>query len=250
MPSPLPNIPAQAPPAGPGIGLLQETSLHAALKAWYQRPGDRLEVPVDGYVVDIVRGELLIEIQIRHFNALKAKLARLVETHPVLLVHSIPREKWILRMAADGRTPLGRRKSPRKGGVEDLFLELVSLPELVAHPNFSLEVLLTREEEIWRDDGRGSWRRRGWSISDRRLVEVLERAVLASPADFLALLPAELPQPFTARELAGALGRPAYLARKMAYCLRAMSAIEPVGRRGNAPLYARRDGPAPGSPPG
>lgn len=39
-----------------GIGTLNEKPLHAALKGWYARPGDRFEVPVDGYLVDIVRG--------------------------------------------------------------------------------------------------------------------------------------------------------------------------------------------------
>jgi hypothetical protein len=42
----------------PIIGTLMETSLHAALKEWYAQPGDRTEVPMDGYVIDLVRDEL------------------------------------------------------------------------------------------------------------------------------------------------------------------------------------------------
>ena len=45
------------------IGTLNEKPLHAALKDWCARPGDQFEVFVDGFVVDIVRGNLLIEIQ-------------------------------------------------------------------------------------------------------------------------------------------------------------------------------------------
>ena len=45
------------------IGSLHEKSLHAALKAWCLQPGDHTEVPVDGYIIDIVRGDLLIEVQ-------------------------------------------------------------------------------------------------------------------------------------------------------------------------------------------
>lgn len=45
------------------IGLLNENPLHAALKKWYARPGDQLEVSVDGFVIDVVQGNLLIEIQ-------------------------------------------------------------------------------------------------------------------------------------------------------------------------------------------
>ncbi len=50
------------------IGSLNEKSLHAALKAWCLQPGDQTEVPVDGYIIDIVRGDLLIEVQTRNFS--------------------------------------------------------------------------------------------------------------------------------------------------------------------------------------
>ena len=45
------------------ISTFNEKPLHAALKAWYARAGDRLEVQVDGFIIDIVRDGLLIEIQ-------------------------------------------------------------------------------------------------------------------------------------------------------------------------------------------
>jgi hypothetical protein len=217
--------------------LLKESSLHAALKEWYARPGDQFEVPVDGFVIDILRDALLIEIQTRNFSALKAKLARLVERYPLRLVYPVAKEKWIVRLDPTGGRQLSRRKSPRRGTVEHLFLELVRIPALVNHPNFSLEVILTKEEELWRDDGQGSWRRKGWSIADRRLLDVVQSVPLNNPADFLALLPETLPRPFTTRDLARSLGQPAYLAGKMAYCLRRMGAIETIGKRGRSYLY-------------
>lgn len=219
------------------IGTLQENSLHAALKAWYAQPGDQIEVKVEGYFVDIVRGDLLIEIQTRNFAAIKPKLARLLERHPVRLVHPIPVEKWIVRLPPEGDEPLDRRRSPRRGRLEHLFGELVRIPHLVPHPNFSLEVLLTREEEIRRDDGRGSWRRKGWSIADRRLLEVVERVSLETPDDFRLFLPPGLAQPFTNRELGVALHLPRYLASKMVYSLRQMGIVEVAGQRGRSFLF-------------
>jgi hypothetical protein len=220
-----------------GIGTYQESSLHAALKSWYARPGDELEVNIEGYIVDIVRGDLLIEIQTGNFSALKSKLPRLASRYRVHLVHPIPKDKWILRKSPSEKT-LSRRKSPKRGGLEDLFTELVRIPALITHPNITIEVLLVQEEEIWQDDGKGSWRRKGWSIADRRLLDVLERFVLASPSDFRDLLPDNLPEPFTARDLARALHRPPYLARKMVYCLHKMGAASRVGKRGQAYLYS------------
>ena len=224
------------------IGTLRETSLHAALKTWYARPGDELEASVEGYQIDLRRGAQLIEIQTRNFAALKRKLTQLVEFYPVRLVHPIAQEKWIVRLGRDGVTPLTRRKSPRRGRVDQLFAELVSFPELVAHPNFTLEVLMTREEEILRPAGRSngrrvSWRRKGWEICDRRLLGVIDQVVLASPADFLRFLPDALPQPFTSRDLAVATGQSLYVVQKITYCLRKMGTIGSAGKRGGALLY-------------
>ncbi len=222
----------------PHIGTLRENSLHASIKSWYARPGDVLETRVGGYVIDIVRGETLIEIQTGNFSALKPKLPPLLETHRVHLLHPIPAEKWILRQRADGAA-VSRRKSPKKGTVLDLFRELVYIPHLLPHANLSLEVLLTQEEEIWRDDGRGSWRRKRWSVHDRRLLGVTGRQVFKAAADYLAVLPASLPEPFTNQALASALAcRPA-LAQKITYTLRGMGALQVCGKNGNTLLQAR-----------
>jgi hypothetical protein len=221
-----------------GIGTLGESSLHAALKAWYAQPGDRLEVDVDGFVADIVRGDLLIEIQTGNFSKLKGKLGRLVGDHPVHLVYPVVAQKWIVRVDEDGQL-VSRRKSPRRGRVEDLFKELVRIPTLLVEPTFSLEVALVHAEQVLRDDGLGSWRRKGWSVADQRLIEVVGSQRFDSPEDLADLLPEALPNPFTNRELADALKIRINLAQKMTYCLRKMKVITMVDKRGNALLYER-----------
>ena len=132
----------------PGIGLLNEKHLHASLKQWYARPGDRFEVPVDGFVIDIVRDDLLIEIQTRNLSAIKSKLTKLLHSHRVRLLYPIVQEKWIVREAKGRRDELTRRKSPKRGRWEDLFSELVSIPQLLSHSNFSLEVLMIKGRGI------------------------------------------------------------------------------------------------------
>jgi hypothetical protein len=79
-----------------------------------------------------------------------------------------------VRFSENNSLPPVRRKSPRRGKLEDLFLELVRIPHLINHPNLTLEVLLIREEEIRHADGKGSWRRRGVSIIDHRLLEIID----------------------------------------------------------------------------
>ena len=220
------------------IGILRETSLHAALKAWYARPGDEMEAQVAGYFIDLRRGDTLIEIQTRNFSAIKRKLTRLLDDYSVRLVHPVAQEKYIVRQGKKGQ-PLSRRKSPKRGQVVALFDELVSLPELAVHPGFSLEIVLTREEEICREGRGGSWRRRGWKVVDRRLLEVLGRVEFNAPGDYAAFMPATLPEAFTTRDLAEQGGYPFYLAQKVAYCLRRSGMLDLVGKRRNAAVYAR-----------
>ena len=49
--------------ATPVITTYNENPLHSALKTWYGGPDGAYEVPVDGFVVDLVRDGLLVEIQ-------------------------------------------------------------------------------------------------------------------------------------------------------------------------------------------
>ncbi len=224
-----------------GIGELNERPLHAALKHWYSEPGDRLEVPMDGYVIDIVRDDLLIEIQTRHFSAIRQKIADLSQHHRLRLVYPIAHEKWLIKRSVAEGESITRRKSPKRGRVEDLFGELVSFPSLVSNDNFTLEVLLTREEEVRRHEPGRAWRRRGWVTEERRLLDVAGRHVFETPRAVGGLLPDTLPDEFTTADIAEAMSVRRRLAQQAAYCLRTMGLIESVGKRGRAILYVRAD---------
>ena len=223
---------------GGGIGTLQERSLHAKIKDLYNTPDSEVEVKVDGYVIDVVRGDLLIEIQTRKFSAIKKKLFKLMKNHPVRLVHPIAQEKWIVRQSKDGEV-IGRRKSPKKMGILHIFEELVSIPAFIIHSNFDIEVLLIREEEVRVNDGKGSWKRKGWSSLDRRLIDIVDRKLFSTPEDFLRLIPDSLEEPFTTKTLAECLKIPRRLVQKMTYCMRKMEILKIVGKEGNAHLYAK-----------
>ena len=224
----------------PHIGTLNEKPLHAALKAWYAQPDDRVEVALGRYVVDIVRGDVLIEIQTGGFTAIRRKLARLAADHPVRLVYPVAQQKWIVRLDENGE-PLSRRRSPKRGIAADVFAELVRCPHWLALPHAALEVLLIDVEEERRFDERRGWRRDGWVIDQRRLVSVAGQRRFETPADLLALLPDDLDEPFTTADLAAALGRPRRLAQQMTYCLRELDLITVAGKRQRSTLYRRRE---------
>ena len=219
-----------------GINTYNEKGLHLALKQWYAQAGDVLEAPVAGSVIDIVRGELLIEIQTGNFTAIRRKLERLARTHAVRLVYPVAQVKWIVKLDEQGER-LSRRKSPARRSVAHVFAELVRLPTFLSMADTSLEILLIEEEEVRVYDGQRAWRRRGWVTQERRLLRVVGNVLWQMPADCLTLLPANLPTPFTTADLASGLGQPRWLAQKMVYCLRAMGVIIPTGKQGNSILY-------------
>jgi hypothetical protein len=224
--------------ATPHIGTLREKPLHASLKQWCRQHGDRLEVPVDGFVIDLVRDDLLIEIQTGGFSSMKRKVTSLLENgHRMRIVYPVPIDKWIVKIDDDG-TILPKRRSPKHGEVTDVFAELVSFPDLVVAGDLEIEVVLINEEEYRRRTPTRSWRRNGWSIDERRLVDVVDSILIGSTQDLAALLPDGLPDPFTTADLASGLKRTRRTAQQMAYCLRLAGVITATGKRGNAVEYA------------
>ncbi len=214
---------------------MTEQSLHEQLKELYSG-GESVEESVDGYIVDVVRDNLLVEIQTGSFGSIQSKLEDLLENHRVRLVHPIPYMKWIIRLDRDGDR-MGRRKSPKRGRVEDVFYELVYIPEVCVHTHFELEVALVNAEEFWIDDGKGSWRRKNWSIHDRKLLHIHKRHTFTEPSDYLDLLPNNLPDKFTTKQLSEQTGITRRLAQKMVYCLRKMRLLKIHGRKARANLY-------------
>jgi len=221
-----------------GINIKNEKSLHSSIKQWYVVPGDRLEVKVDRYVIDLVREDSLIEIQTKNFSAIGNKLRELIKYNKVRLVHPIAIEKYIVT-TEKSEVVISRRKSPKKGKLVDLFDELIRIPDLMESDNFILEILMTKEEEIRCKDGKGSWRRKGISIVDRKLLEVVEKITFVDEKDFLRFLPEDLTENFTNKNLAKILKITVFKARKITYCLRKMKIIKEVGKLRNELIFEK-----------
>lgn len=206
------------------IGTLNEGSLHAALKDEIARPGDELEVPLDGFVIDIRRGDLLIEVQTGSFAAMGRKLDRILPEYHVLIVHPIAVETYL------NKTGAKPRRSPKRGDIYSLFDELVSMPTLLDHPHLAIEVVLVVVDTYQREDPSLRRNRGGWRTYDRGLREIRSSHRFATVSDLRELIPDGLPPVFTTADLARAAGTPRSRAQKMAYCLRDSGLFELVGR--------------------
>ncbi len=221
------------------IGELNERSLHRALKERYAVAGSETERVVDGFVTDVVADGRIVEIQTGGFGPLRNKLLRLLDAYPVTLVHPIAKDRYIVKVADDPAQPPTRRRSPKHGSVFDVFSALVSIPVLLVHPNLTLEVVMTVEEEVRApSERRGRWRR-DWTRLDRRLMDVVETHDIASMADLFALVDAHLSEQFTTNDIASAMRSSRGLAQKAAFCFREGGVIEICGKSGNALVYRR-----------
>lgn len=219
-----------------GIGTLNEFSLHAEIIHKLSQPGDLLEAERDGFFIDILRENQVFEIQTRNLGKLVRKAHALAESYQVEIIYPIPAVKYIVRQDSKGKQ-VSRRKSPKNGRVVDVFDELVNATSILDHKNVSLNVLLIETDEIWKDDGQGSWRRKGWSIAERKLIAILGEHRFSNPEDLLRLLPDALPAPFTNAQLAKLLNIRRKLAGKITYTLRKMGVLKIVGKRGKAYLF-------------
>ena len=187
----------------------------------------------------MVNGGHIVEVHTSSFWPLRNKLQHLLNAYSVTLVHPVARDRYIVNMAVDKTMSATRRRSPRHGSVFDVFLSLVSIPELLAHPNLTLEVVLTVEEEIRAQSDRRSRWHRGWARVDRRLVDVVETHTIASMSDLFAMIDAELPELFTSNDIGVAMKSSRRLGQKAAYCFREGGVSKVCGKKGNTLVYRR-----------
>jgi hypothetical protein len=188
--------------------------------------------------VDLVCGDLLIEIQTGGLAPIRRKLEALTLVRHVRLLVPVALTRRIVRLTDDGEV-LSARLSPRRGRLEDVAARLVSCPALLCRPTFELEVVLTHEEERRVHRPGRAYRRHGWVVCGRALVGVERTELIGCPADLAGLLPRGLGVEFDTAGVADAAGMKRRLAQQLVYCLRATGACTEVGRRGRSVLYTR-----------
>ena len=219
-----------------------ETSLHQQLKAHYAGDDGEVEVRRGRYRIDVVRGDLLIEVQHAGLAAIRDKIRALCEErHRVLVVKPIVARRRIVKLDRPGGEIVSQRWSPKRGSTYDLFDDLVHFTRTFPHPRLTIETPLVEVEEI-RCPGHGRkrrWRLNDHVVEDQRLSSVGEALRFSKAADLWQLVPGKLPKEFDTAELAAAMGAPRWMAQRAAYALREMGAVRQIGKRGGAWLYER-----------
>jgi len=223
-----------------------ESRLHDELKRRYAEAlGGRLEQTVEGFQVDVLKDNAVVEVQVGKLGALGRKVRTLSSRDysvqvvlPIQAVITSP-----VKSKASGRSHLRTRR--RKASFLDAFRELVHFPELLAMPGVKLELLLLHEqrlsyavrETVWRG-GRPRSRLLDGFNRDTSVVEVLDRRVVETNADLLKLLPAGLPGFFTNHDLAKVANISYALASMTTYTLTQVGVLRKAGRHERRAVYA------------
>ncbi len=216
-----------------------ETSLHRDLKRLYAGRNAQFEVTVGRFRIDVVSGGRLVEIQHGSLSAIRDKVRKLLQNHRVLVVKPIIVRKLLVKCASKGGQVTGRRLSPKRGQLLDLFDDLIYFTGVYPHRGLTLEIPLVDVEE-WRYPGHGRrrrWRSNDHEVEDQKLLGVHEVYRLRTAADLGRLIRCDLPRPFHTGHLAESLSIKRWEAQRIAYCFRHVGTTREVGKKGNARLY-------------
>ena len=231
------------------IGTKNESSLHKTLKFRYAGPGGTTENRVGSYVADGINASGdIIEIQTGSFASLKEKIAEFSTHSRVKIIHPVALSKYIEVFEPSsgkkpGLRPLYRRKSPSKGSIWNLFDALVYAPHIPACPHVSIEIALVDITEIRIRDGKGSWRRKGVSIYDKKLEKWHGRIKLEKLQDYRYFVPFREDVSFTNKQLAEKVKITEALARKTLYVLTKLGVVTRVGKQDRCWLYRIKKSP-------
>ena len=219
-----------------GIGTLGEKSLHNVIKHYISPDENTHEIKCGRFVADILADSRIFEIQTRGFDHLRKKLEFFLPNFEVTVVYPIPAKKWVVKMNRHTGECSERRKSPKKCTVYDVFSELYKIRPFIAHPHFSLRLLLLEVTDYRITSGNPKDRGERF---ERMPSALLEDVTLHSLLDYGMFLPEDLPRPFTSKDLTATAKIPLSLAQHTLLVLTDLGVVKRVGKSGNAYLYEK-----------
>lgn len=221
------------------IGTLQERTLHAVLKHYYEPNTDFHEKKIGGFYADIANEKGIIEIQTRNLSSLKKKLEVFLRDYDVTVVYPVAAQKWISWVDCESGEAGKKSKSPKQGQAYDLLGELYGLKPFLTNPRLTIKVVRLDIHEFRRLDGWDRSKKRGSSRFERIPVDIIDEAVFKTADDYVKLIPEGVNEPFTVKELQTAFKRSQRFTSTAVNVLLAVGGVERVEKRGRAYQYIR-----------
>lgn len=193
------------------INIENESSLHNTLNAYYCSMYEgKTEVNSDNHIYDIVaKNGTIIEIQTQNLSSLYKKIKDILEIQnkKIILVHPVVISKKINVYDSEGKL-ISSRKSSKKGNIYDIFSQLTKIYPFLLNKNFKLEIIEVNiiEERIKTNSKVQSLNKRrrrklDWNKTNKRLEEIINTICFSTKDDYLSLLPHNLPEQFSSKEL-------------------------------------------------
>ncbi|SFD28041.1 hypothetical protein [Ruminococcus albus] len=222
-------------PQSKGIGTLAEKTVHAVLKEYYGGGEENKEIPLGGFVADVVSEDGVIEIQTRALYRLERKLEALLPLCRVTVVYPIEDRKYLLDIDPESGELVSRRLSPKRVKIWHGISELYGIRKYLGNDNLTIRfpVLTVEETRI-----RGAEKKRRADKIDKLPVEMTAEVVIRRKEDIAALLPVNLPDGFTAAEFAKLCRVNTDTAGKCIRVLSIMGIITECGKQGRCKLWA------------
>ena len=190
-----------------GVGTLSEKMLHRILKYCIDQNPANHEVEVLGSIADVKNENGIFEIQTRSFDKLAPKLARFLPENKVTVIYPIEAEKTLRYVNNSDGSITKPKRSPRHLRIYDAAHELRRISSFIGDKNLTVKLIFLRVEEYRLLDGRGPAKTKGATKLERLPIEIISEIDLKTKADYLALLPGELPEAFSAAEHARLIRR-------------------------------------------
>lgn len=220
-----------------GIGTLKEKTLHAVLKSYIEPDESKHEKKVDGFVVDILEDDHIVEIQTRNFYGMKKKLGSLLDTHKLTIVYPIPNEKMISWLDPKTGEITETRKSPKKPHPQEMAHELIHILPFIDHPNLSFRIMYIDVEDIKLLNGWDASGKKGSERYERIPKRLVSEKYIKTPGDYRYFVPDGLSDGFTQKDFKKAAKITDSCAGRMLYILMKQGIVERYGKKGRAYVY-------------
>lgn len=220
-----------------GIGTLGEKTVHSTLKQYLARDLSNQEIKIGSFYADVCVNGHIFEIQTRQFGNLREKLAFFLPDHKVTVVYPVTYInylRWIDPVSGEISAP---KKSTHRGNPLFVFEELYRIRPFLSDPNFSLKIVLLETEEYRMLDGYGRFKKAKATKCDKLPLSLVAEYDMEVPYDYMMLLPPDLPDVFTAKDLAALSKIPVSLAQTTLLLLSELKLVERTGKSGNTYLY-------------
>lgn len=214
------------------IGTQNEKTLHKSIKFYLCEDVACHEFRIGRFIADIYQDGHIYEIQTASFLSLKSKLEKLLPLYKISLVYPIIRRKTIIEMDAlsGSKKP---KKSPRVGKPLQVMRELVKIKTFLTDPNFEMIMFMTDVDE---------YRMKSMSTFENERINQIPKGVpelirLKTQTDYLELLPSNLNEQWTVKDLKTVVKRSLSDTQSFVQVLKQLDLIEMCGKEGRAYLY-------------